>query len=272
MSLIVFGGGKGSPGVTTAVLALAAVWPEPAVVAECDPAGGDLVYRVRGQSGAALRREPGVVSLAAATRHGTGSSMSAERLGEYCQPAAGGISLLRGPVSAEQATGLRPYWTPIARFLAQEPDTVLADAGRLHPDNAAMPVVRAADLVVLVCRDSVEGLAHLRDRCEYLLPVLAADGPASRIAVVVIANPRSGHGERAVRHAAEILAHIDVPAAAVGWLAVDPRAVRAVSAGARPLRSPLFRTGRTLADRLLPLLPGEPRATLTGLTSDEVRQ
>jgi len=40
---------KGSPGVTTAALGLAAGWPsaEQPVVVECDPAGGDLLGRFR---------------------------------------------------------------------------------------------------------------------------------------------------------------------------------------------------------------------------------
>ena len=40
---------KGSPGVTTAALGLAAGWPsaEQPVVVECDPAGGDLLGRYR---------------------------------------------------------------------------------------------------------------------------------------------------------------------------------------------------------------------------------
>ena len=46
MSLIVIGAAKGGPGVTTAAVALAAVWPRRAIVAECDPSGGDLALRI----------------------------------------------------------------------------------------------------------------------------------------------------------------------------------------------------------------------------------
>jgi len=64
MAYIAFASAKGSPGVTTAVAALAATWPadRPLVVAELDPAGGDLVVRLD------LATEPGLVSLAAAGR------------------------------------------------------------------------------------------------------------------------------------------------------------------------------------------------------------
>ena len=48
MALIAVAADKGAPGVTTTALALAAVWPRPVLLAECDPAGGDLVYRFPG--------------------------------------------------------------------------------------------------------------------------------------------------------------------------------------------------------------------------------
>ena len=34
---------KGAPGVTTSALALALSWPRPVVLAELDPAGGDVL-------------------------------------------------------------------------------------------------------------------------------------------------------------------------------------------------------------------------------------
>ncbi|HZD68787.1 MAG TPA: hypothetical protein VFA45_07675, partial [Actinomycetes bacterium] len=59
MSVIALAAGKGSRGVTTAALALAATWPAPrrVLLAECDPAGGSLAVRFR------LRPTPGLVSL-----------------------------------------------------------------------------------------------------------------------------------------------------------------------------------------------------------------
>ena len=68
MGYIAFASAKGSPGVTTAVAALAATWPvdRELLVAEVDPAGGDLVVRFD------LATEPGLVSLAAAGRRELG--------------------------------------------------------------------------------------------------------------------------------------------------------------------------------------------------------
>ena len=41
MPLIVVASDKGSPGVTTTAITLAAVWPRRALLAELDPSGGD---------------------------------------------------------------------------------------------------------------------------------------------------------------------------------------------------------------------------------------
>ncbi len=44
MALTALAADKGSPGVTTAAVALAAVWPRRVLLAEADPVGGALVY------------------------------------------------------------------------------------------------------------------------------------------------------------------------------------------------------------------------------------
>ena len=59
MALIAVAADKGAPGVTTTALALAAVWPRPVLLAECDPAGGDLVYRFPAAAVSASTRAAG---------------------------------------------------------------------------------------------------------------------------------------------------------------------------------------------------------------------
>ena len=103
MGYIAFASAKGSPGVTTAVAALAATWPadRELVVAEVDPAGGDLVVRFD------LATEPGLVSLAAAGRRELGP----DTLVAHTQDLAGAGArrrvrprrVLVAPVSADQA-------------------------------------------------------------------------------------------------------------------------------------------------------------------------
>jgi hypothetical protein len=264
MGLIAFAGGKGSPGVTTAALALAAVWPWPVMVAECDPAGSDLAYRLHTAGGTPFQHEPSLLSLAGASRR-PAPGQPAARAEAHCQMAAGGVPVLRGPLSPEQAVGLEPYWPAIAAALAAAPVTVLADVGRLHPDNAALPVVAAADVVVLVGRASVEGLAHLRDRVEQAALAGRQSGSLRLVAVIVSEGTR---GEQAVRHAAEVLAQTGIPVRVAGWLALDTRGVEAVAGGIRPRRSPLLRTARSVAAALLAALGTgeEPEFAATGVS------
>src|SRR6266566_1751510 len=64
MPLIALASVKGSPGVTTTCLALAAAWPgKRRLVIEADPAGGDLGPWL------GLPPAPGLTGLAAAARH-----------------------------------------------------------------------------------------------------------------------------------------------------------------------------------------------------------
>ena len=70
--LIALASVKGSPGVTSAALALAAVWPNPVVLVEADPSGGDLTYRCRLSPGAVIESRSGLVGLAAAVRSHAG--------------------------------------------------------------------------------------------------------------------------------------------------------------------------------------------------------
>ena len=70
MALVALASAKGSPGVTTAATVLAALWPRSVLLAECDPAGSDLVVRMTAPGGGALTAERGLVSLAAAGRKG----------------------------------------------------------------------------------------------------------------------------------------------------------------------------------------------------------
>lgn len=242
---MVFASGKGSPGVTTTMVALASVWPRPVVVVECDPAGGDLAYRMRTDTGVVVARDPGLVSLVAACRT-AGGPVS---VNGHCQVTAGGIALVRGVASPAQAVGVRPYWPAVATSLAAQPQLVFADAGRLEAGGVVWPLVGAADVVVLVARVSVAGLAHLRETTELLSAM--SPGRGRRVAVVVVAAP--GDAGREVRYAREVTAHTG--AVACGWIGVDPPGVRAVYEGRRRSRSVLVRTSRVVAAHLAALLP-----------------
>lgn len=152
---------KGSPGVTTSALAMAACWPtgtQPVVV-ECDPAGGDIFARFR------LEPVPGLVSLAAAARRSVGPGV----LAQHTQRLPGGLPVVVGPAGAEQARAalgeITHHQAAVLRAAAdQDGMVVLADCGRVDPDSSALPIVRAADALVLLVHARDDQLTHVATR------------------------------------------------------------------------------------------------------------
>jgi hypothetical protein len=188
--LIALGGDKGSPGATTAALAMAATWPGPVVLVEADPCGGDLALRLTDRRGRFdLADQPNLLTFAAATRRGH----RADLLGRHAQTTTGGLRVVRGLASAAQATGMDRLWPAAADALGEAaagdgaPDTppggdVLVDLGRLWPGSPATPVAAAADLTVVVGAGTTEGLVHLRERVHALTPL------GIRLGVVLVAG------------------------------------------------------------------------------------
>jgi hypothetical protein len=255
--LVVLAAGKGAPGVSTAAVALAAVWPRPAVLTEADPAGGDLVFRLAGANGHPLAQDRGLLSLATAIRSGPGLAVS-----EHVQSAAGGLPVLIGPASPVQAAGIAASWPALAAALAGTSDAdVLVDCG---PDTP-LPVLTRADLVLLLVRPSLAGVAHLRATLGWLLPRLEQTPPAAdRLGVVVRADPRQG--ESAVREVREVLAGSAHSVAVLGSLAEDPAGAAGLAGQwTRALdRAPLVASARALAgalDRRLAAGPERPVPT-----------
>lgn len=227
MALIAIAADKGSPGVTTTALALAAVWPRRALLAETDPAGGDLVYRSRGAHGGVLDPNVGLLSLAATARRG----LAAEQLWDHAQPLSGGLDVLVGIGSAEQAAGLSGLWPILGQAfatLAESPNgaaDVIADCGRIGGDTPALGMLAHAALVLLVARTEAEQLARIRDRAGALSAKLHGSqrGAAALgyppIGVVLIADP--GHSARIAAQANEMLVASQIAARVVGTLAHD---------------------------------------------------
>src|SRR3954465_5724145 len=90
MALIAVAADKGSPGVTPTAVALAAVWPRRVLLAETDPAGGDLVYRPAAAHGGPLNPHTGILPCAAPPRPG----LVPDQLGDHVQPSSGGLEVL----------------------------------------------------------------------------------------------------------------------------------------------------------------------------------
>ncbi|NUR30047.1 MAG: hypothetical protein HOV83_30060 [Catenulispora sp.] len=189
-----------SGGATTIAAALAAVWPEPALLVEADPAGGDLGGWHR------LPDTPGLASLANACRTGQVD------VAEHATRLPFGVDAVlaaAGRPQASAAIGLLADTEP-ARWAKERP-TIL-DVGRLEPGSPALPLVELADAVLVVAGGdllsllrvslaeipvprahlvTVGPLAHPREDLAGLLPVpVLAELPWDRHAAEVIAGTR----------------------------------------------------------------------------------
>jgi hypothetical protein len=260
MALVAVASGKGAPGVTTSSVVLAAVWPRPVLLAECDPAGGDLVYRFPAADGGRLDPARGLLSLAAAARRG----LRPEHLWEHTQTLRGGLPVLTGVGTAEQGAGLDPLWGPVGAVLAQLPQgDVIADCGRIGVDGPQHDLLAQAAAIVLITRHDLGEVVRLRERVPALMAALdRRDRMSTAIGVVVIAGHRrfhtalaevdealgSGHGPGPGHGQGQRQGMVSV----LGGLAHDPGAARQLRGewGGRLDRSLLARTAREVAGHL----------------------
>lgn len=211
MALVALASAKGSPGVTTAATVLAALWPRSVLLAECDPAGSDLVVRMTGPGGVPLTADRGLVSLAAAGRKGLDDDV----IMAHTQQLDGGLDALVGVRAPEQVGGMGGLWAPLGAALNGMRGTdVLADCGRIGPSSPQLPIVKAARLVVLICTATGSSVAHLRER----LPALSHHVDA-HLGVLVIADPRR---RDAVKQVWAVLDQMSVPVRHRWHLAWDP--------------------------------------------------
>ncbi|MEV5542047.1 hypothetical protein AB0L13_34965 [Saccharopolyspora shandongensis] len=256
MAVITMLSAKCSPGITTAVAALATVWPNRLLVVDADPTGGDLLPGWGGQwlVDGRLSTERGVVSFAAATRHL--DSVPSEGLAGHVQvlPGHDHVRLLAGVTSRAQAGAMGDDgWRRLAsatRDLAREGPDVLIDAGRWTPDTPWALIVEA-DLVLVGVRPS---LRHISAELP-LITTLRKLIPITRLGALVSATT-SREADRVAR-AVGIPVGVELPD--------DPAAARFFSdgAGSHPSRrSALVRTSRKAALRLhRSLTPPTPPAT-----------
>jgi len=142
-----------SGGCTTFAAALAAVWPaEPGLLVEADAAGGDL----GGWHG--VPDTPGLATLANACRSGGPVDLASHLTRLPC-----GIDVVvaaAGRPQASAAVGLLADTEP-ARWAKERP-TIL-DVGRLEPSSPALPLLAAADTVLVVSRGDVLSLKRVFD-------------------------------------------------------------------------------------------------------------
>ncbi|GLZ31983.1 hypothetical protein Lesp02_41710 [Lentzea sp. NBRC 105346] len=217
---------KGSPGVTTLALALAARWPGSSIVVEADPAGGDLLARFR------LPESPGLVSLAAA-RHSTDPSV----LTQHSQVLPGGLRVVPAPVEGDQcraALSALAFSTPW-----RKPGTnVVIDFGRIDANLTALPHIRTVDALLVLVRPQDDELARVAVKLQ------AIDRWTRRPGLVLVGD---GYSAREVSNGLGVPVVGRIPRDDKGALALSGRG----SSRHGPARSRLGRAAAALATHLV---------------------
>lgn len=207
----------GSPGVTTAALALAIGWPEPVIVAECDPGGGAVLA---GALGGHVPADVGLVEHAieaGRNPQAAGSSLAAKLVPLDADRTR---MVLPGLTDPRQATGIAAAWPAVAATLTAQSCDVIADCGRLDAgDGQPLAVLAAASMVALILRPTLRQVWAARSRIDMLGQLL---GGTDRLALLV-----TGPGSHP---ASEIAETLGVPVAAT--LPADTRSAIVLSDGA----------------------------------------
>ena len=179
---------RGSPGVTSWSLLLAAAWPGSSflerVVLEADADGGVMAARY------GLGVDPGVAALVAAVRRHPAGAAGFE-LDELARPVAERVWVIPAPESAERST---PVWgsstDEVAAAAARDDRVWLVDCGRLSRHSSAMAFARRAEVAVVVSGPRQDDLVSVPAR----LAALQRAGAAS-VAVLLVGDPDYGLGE-----------------------------------------------------------------------------
>jgi hypothetical protein len=253
---------KGSPGVTVSALAFTLAWPRPVILAECDPAGGDLAagflreVRLDGRGlaplGASLRRGRLATDLwgqLVDLAPGEGTAMSRLVLPGFTEPGqarawtAGDVP--GGPSGWQELAALFTRLSGdhpgvgdhshVGQALAGWRGDVIADCGRLAAADRPAPVLAAADLVLLVARPL---LGSLRAAAVGLTELSRHGiGPVGLLLV--------GDGEYAPAESARQLG-----VGLVAALPADQAAARVLTQGGRSHRGRLLRAAAHAASAL----------------------
>jgi hypothetical protein len=184
----------GSPGVTTAALALALAWPSPVIVAECDPSGGDVV------AGLLTGHVPASQGLMEhAIEAGRDGRAAGRSLASQLIPldAERSRMVLPGLTDPRQASGLSSAWPAVAATLTAQEADVIADCGRLDAGpGQPLAILSAARIVAIVLRPTLRQVWSARSRVDILTQLA---GGSSRLALLVT-GPGT-HSAREVAHA-----------------------------------------------------------------------
>ncbi|MGH3396950.1 MAG: hypothetical protein ACRDPO_19900 [Streptosporangiaceae bacterium] len=239
MAVFALASAGGSPGVTTAALALALGWPSQVIMAECDPSGGDALA---GLLSGHLPARTGLLPLA--LEAGGGAEVPGDALWRQLieLDEERNCLLLAGISDPRQSAALQSSLPWIADALQGLKADVLADCGRLDAVAAVRPVLSAASLAVLVLRPTLRQVSRAVPRVEMLTNLVGRE----RVVTLLV-----GEGTASGR---EIARSLGVPVA--GQLPDDPKTAGVLSDGlgsrraldSRPLLRAATAAGRRLRD------------------------
>ena len=222
MAIIALTSAKGAPGVTTSAVALALIWPRPVLLVEADISGSSSI--LAGYYNGTVRHDRGLVDLAAAERQGqlsAGVREAALPLGER-----GNARFVPGLVNSTQVGTMTPLWEPIAvvlRGMEANGVDVIVDAGRLGLAGSPAPLLREADLTLMVSRTDLPAMAAARARAGLLKDALQSRGAGDDAIWMLLVGENRPFGKR------ELNARVGLPiAAAIDW---DPAAAEVISHG-----------------------------------------
>ncbi len=243
----------GSPGCTTATLALALSWPRPVIVAECDPGGGDILA---GLFAGHLQAPRGLLGVA--FEAGRGPAAIAAELSTQLVPLdeSGQRRFLAGISDPRQALGLSPVWPAISAGLASQDADVLADCGRFDA-GASQPLSLLADAaaIIMVLRPTLRQVAGARPRIDMAAQIA---GGRDRLGLLLVGDKGTPR--------AEVTRTLGVPV--LGTLPEDGRTARVLSDG-EGQRTGLDRRPLMRAARITGLALAGNRATMPELAASQ---
>lgn len=243
MALLTLTSASGAPGVTTTALALAHAWPRPVVLVEADPVGGStlLAGYLRGR----IPHNRGLIDLAMAHRQ--------NRLADTLRAVTVDlpdttIKLIPGARSHAQAltvAGIHDALANALKDLSRTGTDVIVDAGRLGMAGYPTPLLRSADIALLVARTTLPAIAAARGWATQLHREFDAAGALPSLAMLLVGE---GHPytDKQVRSV------LSLPiAASIAW---DPVSAEVFHLGAARRRrfdsAPLSRTAAAAVSAL----------------------
>jgi hypothetical protein len=163
---------------------LAALWPRPSLVAECDASGGDIAWRMPSTAGQPLDPQRGLLSLVAAGRR----SLNPHLVAEHTQQVIGGLDVLVGVGSPEQITAIADWRDLGTLFSALPGIDVVADLGRVGAGAPQSALLSYAGAIVFVVDTTPSSVIHLRERLRRVYEQTAGSGVPIYVVVVAPAN------------------------------------------------------------------------------------